>query len=302
MSLHKALLVGINDYRDAPLRGCINDVMQMKEVLQRYYDFQDDSIRLLLDDDATCASIQTGLKWLAEDGVDADAVRVFHFSGHGSYVPDCSGDEPDGRDECLVPYDYKTSGMLTDDVLKTLYDTFPRRGNLTLVMDSCHSGSVQKDIEQDAICRFLPVSARDQEQIDAATVRFAQEQRDFVTTEILKLRRQDMSEEELTKKIRSLMDIFEKTRFGDIRVREANILLAGCRADQQSADARIAGDYHGAFTYYLAEAIRQTNGQITYRQLVGQTGNKLGTAHFAQLPQLEYRAGRDQRLAFQPFV
>lgn len=302
MSLHKALLVGINDYRDAPLRGCINDVMQMKEILQRYYNFQDDSIRLLLDADATCLGIQSGLKWLAEDGADADAVRVFHFSGHGSYVPDKNGDEPDGRDECIVPYDYRTVGMLTDDALKILYDTFPRRGNLTLVMDSCHSGSVQKAIEQDVICRFLPVSARDQERIDAAAVRFAREQRDFVTTEIVKLHRQEMSDEELKQKIGSLMVTFEKKRFGDIRVREANILLAGCRADQQAADARINGEYHGAFTYHIVEALKQSSGQLTYRQLVEQAGARLQTAHFAQLPQLEYRAGRDQRPAFQPFV
>ena len=31
-------------------------------------------------------------------------MRVFHYSGHGSYVADLSGDEPDESDECLVPF------------------------------------------------------------------------------------------------------------------------------------------------------------------------------------------------------
>ena len=132
MSLRKALLVGINAYRSAPLRGCVNDVFQMKEVLQRYYGFAEADMRILLDRDATAAGIKAGLEWLAQDGDDADAVRVFHYSGHGSFVADQNGDEPDGRDECLVPYDYESVGMLTDDVLKTYYDRFPRTGNLTL--------------------------------------------------------------------------------------------------------------------------------------------------------------------------
>jgi len=302
MALYKALLVGINAYPDAPLRGCINDVMQMKDLLQRYYGFPDEGIRLLLDQEATSAAIKAGLEWLAQDGAEPDAVRVFHFSGHGGYSADQNGDEPDGRDECLVPYDYHTTGTLTDDTLKTLYDRFPRTGNLTLVMDCCYSGSIQKVLAEDVVYRFLPVSAEEQERIDAAAARFAQDQQEFVVNQLLKLRGQEVSEEELRQKVRRLMAAFEKKRFGDIRVREANILLAGCRADQQAADAPIAGEYHGAFTYFLAEAITQSDGHITYRELAEQTGKELGAAGYVQIPQVEYRAGRDKRLAFQPFL
>ena len=31
MTIRKALLVGINEYAEAPLRGCINDVEQMRD-------------------------------------------------------------------------------------------------------------------------------------------------------------------------------------------------------------------------------------------------------------------------------
>ena len=148
MSVRRALLVGINAYPDAPLRGCINDVQQMKGLLKQYYGFQDDGIKLLLDGDATAAGIEAGLEWLAEGGAEVDAVRVFHYSGHGSYVADKNGDEPDGRDECLVPVDYESVGFITDDVLKTFYDRFPEEGNLTLVMDSCHSGTVNRAPEK----------------------------------------------------------------------------------------------------------------------------------------------------------
>lgn len=301
MPVRKALLVGINAYSGAPLRGCINDVMQMKGLLQGYYGFTDAGIRLLLNEAATFAAIQAGLKWLAQDGAESDAVRVFHYSGHGSYVADQNGDEPDGRDECLVPYDYQTAGLIVDDTLKTFYDRFPQTGNFTLVMDSCYSGSVQKDIANDVAYRFLPVSLEEQERVDAAAARFAENQQEFIVNQLLQARHQDLSDDQLRQRVHRLMSQYEKVRYGDVRVREANILLAGCRSDQQSADARIAGDYYGAFTYYLAEAITQSNGQISYRQLSEQTSKRLNATGFSQVPQLEYRAKRDQRPAFQPF-
>ena len=302
MSLRKALLVGINAYPGSPLRGCINDVVQMKDLLQRYYGFGDADLHLLLDEQATLSGIRAGLEWLAQGGTEADAVRVFHFSGHGTYIADTSGDEPDGRDECLVPYDYRTVGVLSDDALKVLYDRFPRSGNLTLVMDSCHSGTVQKDVAEDTAYRFIPVAREEQTRIDAAARKFREEQTDFVVQELRQHPGEEYTEEEWQRKVRQLMKKFEKARFGDVRNREANVLLAGCRADQTAADAKIAGDYHGAFTYYLAEAIQDAGGQLSYRELAEQTSQKLGGGHYTQIPQLEYRSRRDQKPAFKPFV
>ena len=302
MSVRKALLVGINAYPDAALRGCINDVQQMKGLLKQYYGFQDDGIKVMLDGDATAAGIKAGLAWLAEGGADADAVRIFHYSGHGSYVADKNGDEPDGRDECLVPFDYKSAGFITDDVLKTLYDRFPTQGNLTLVMDSCHSGTVNKAVAEDIVFRFLPVSDAEQEKIDAAAAKFVQDQQEYVFKAIKKLQGQDLTDAELRAKVGDLMTSFEKKRFGDVRTTEANVLLAGCRPDQTSADARISGDYHGAFTYYLAEAIQQAKGQISYRQLADKVGKKLKGENYSQIPQLEYAGQRDLAPIFRPFA
>ena len=142
----------------------------------------------------------------------------------------------------------------------------------------------------------------EQERIDAAARRFIEDQHEYVVDQLVQLRDVALPDEELRERVRLLMGTFEKKRFGDIRVREANILLAGCRPDQQAADARISGDYHGAFTYHLGEAITRSNGRITYRQLAEQVVRKLGAAGFLQIPQLEYQAGRDGRLAFQPFL
>ncbi len=301
MATSKALLVGINAYGTKPLRGCVNDVKQMQSLLQRYYGFQPENMRILTDQEATSANIEAGLEWLAGGGSEPEAVRVFHYSGHGSYVADENGDEPDGRDECLVPVDYQTTGLITDDTLKTFYDRFPQTANLTLVMDSCHSGTVQKDMESDIVAKFLPVSLEEQERIDKTAARFVEDQREFVVKELTQLGEERLSEAELREKVRGLMSAFEKKRFGDVRVREANILLAGCRADQQSADAFIGGDYHGAFTYFIGECIAQSDGNISHSQLAEQVGRRLCAGGFVQIPQLECCGERNQRLAFRPF-
>jgi metacaspase-1 len=299
--MNRALLVGINAYRTSPLRGCINDVMQMKQLLTEYYGFTEDSFKLLLDADATSDNIKAGLQWLADGGDDPSIVRVFHYSGHGSYVADESGDEPDGKDEALVPVDYQSAGMLIDDTLKTYYDKFPRKSNLTLIMDSCHSGTVNRLAAEDVVFRFMPVSREEQRRIDAAQAKFAEDQRAYVRQEVGKLRSENLSDEELDARIEKLFTTFEKKRFGDIRTREGNILLAGCKPEQTSADAFINGEYHGAFTFYLAKAITESNGQLTYRQLVQGTDQGLSQNGYDQIPQLEYRSKRDRKQAFRPF-
>ena len=37
--------------------------------------------------------------------IGQDDIVVFHYSGHGSQMTDLEGDEPDGLDETIVPYD-----------------------------------------------------------------------------------------------------------------------------------------------------------------------------------------------------
>lgn len=299
MSIRRALLVGINDYADAPLRGCVNDVQQMQALLQRYYGFEAGGITLLLDSAATGAGIEAGLEWLSAGGDDADAVRVFHYSGHGSHVADQNGDEPDGRDECLVPYDYKTGGMLIDDVLKGYYDRFPPLGNVTLVMDCCHSGTINRIVGETAF-RFIPVSEAEQARIDAAAASYLEQQDRFILAGLAQLAHQ-LFGGALFAKQQELANEFRARRAGRVETRETNILLAGCQNVQTSADAFIRKAFHGAFTYYLAEAVAEANGQLTYRDLADRAAAKLGAEGYDQIPQLEFSGQRDQGPLFQSF-
>ena len=65
-----------------------------------------------------------------------------HYSGHGSYMRDTSGDEKDGRDECLIPSDYETAGVIPDDYINQLFSYFNPATRVICVFDCCHSGTI----------------------------------------------------------------------------------------------------------------------------------------------------------------
>src|SRR5688572_21512231 len=139
----KALLVGINDYQGiSDLRGCINDVTNMRNILKTFLGFQNNDIRLLIDARATKANIVTRLNWLVR-GAKAGDYLVFHFSGHGSQIRDRDGDElSDRMDELLCPYDMNWEGnYITDDDLRDIFKRLPQGVLLEVFLDSCHSGT-----------------------------------------------------------------------------------------------------------------------------------------------------------------
>lgn len=145
-----ALLIGIN-YTATPecaLQGCVNDVVDMAAYLSSA-GFTE--IKMLTDaknaNDAipvpSRSSITSHLAALAQrtQRESIDAVWI-HYSGHGSYVLDENRDEADGRDECLVPSDYATAGLIADDELRLLLAAFNRKTRVVFVSDACHSATV----------------------------------------------------------------------------------------------------------------------------------------------------------------
>ena len=98
-----ALLVGIDKYPDAPLRGCVTDVELQRELLIYRFGFAPSDILTLTDAQATRENIETAfVTHLSEQAKPGDAV-VFHFSGCGSQVS--SIESPDIIQNSFVPAD-----------------------------------------------------------------------------------------------------------------------------------------------------------------------------------------------------
>jgi hypothetical protein len=136
-----ALIVGINYSGANLLRGCVEDAKRMESLLVGSFGLKSDQLIRLRDKDATRKAILAGIAKLAEK--PADYVH-FVFSGHGTYLPDWNGDETDSRDECLVPWDYSSQGLILDDELWQMWRLFPATTTIFLHLDCCHSATVAK--------------------------------------------------------------------------------------------------------------------------------------------------------------
>lgn len=142
-----ALLIGIN-YRGTPseLKGCENDIDAVKAHLIKDRGYLEENIKILTEkteDKPTEKTIRMELGNLIFKSIYKNATELWlHYSGHGSFTRDLDGDERDRRDECIVPLDYKDSGMITDDSLSTYAGSIPETCRMFCIFDCCHSGTI----------------------------------------------------------------------------------------------------------------------------------------------------------------
>mmetsp|Transcript_31585 Transcript_31585/g.52138 ORF Transcript_31585/g.52138 Transcript_31585/m.52138 type:complete len:371 (-) Transcript_31585:233-1345(-) len=144
----RALLIGINyeGHDKGALSGCHNDVKNWKKYIKEWHGFKNKNIRVLMDDgdsiSPTRANILAAYKKIVKESKRGDVVFC-HYSGHGGSVRDISGDEEDGRDETMIPVDYKENGQILDDELnEILCKGFKKGVYSTFIYDCCHSASI----------------------------------------------------------------------------------------------------------------------------------------------------------------
>lgn len=138
----RALLFGLNYAGSASeLHGCVQDVTNVAAYLARVLAIPTKVCTTPAD--TTAVAMVRGLYELAlQSHSEALTFAYIHYSGHGSSIVDVSGDERDGRDECLVPSDYATAGLLPDDLLERLFRNFNPKTRVVFVCDACHSGTM----------------------------------------------------------------------------------------------------------------------------------------------------------------
>ncbi|XP_020222153.1 metacaspase-1 isoform X1 [Cajanus cajan] len=144
----RAVLCGVSYKRKLRLKGTMNDIRNMKELLIKNFKFPKDCIRVLTEQEQnenlipTKHNILESLRWLVKDCEAGDSL-VFYFSGHGLQQPDFKEDEIDGFDETLCPVDFLREGMIIDNELNSTI-VWPLKKGVTLhaIVDACHSGTI----------------------------------------------------------------------------------------------------------------------------------------------------------------
>jgi hypothetical protein len=271
--MKKALIVGINyTGTSSALKGCINDANNIKNFLVGR-EFTD--ITMVLEKEATTARIIAELNKLITGVVPGDVI-VFHYSGHGSQLP--SKSEPDGFEEIICPIDLNwMDKVITDKTLRDIFNKVPNGVNITLILDCCHSGTMLNQTESMITTKDLVITSRPKKK--------SKEQRYLKPP--AKIVKQLAN--------RQLVD-WQTSR----DVNATALLIAGCRADQTSADAFIDGVPQGAATASLLKAVA-SNPTISYRTLVTNMRDYMSANKFSQLPQLDGAQMLYDHIFIQPF-
>jgi metacaspase-1 len=259
-----ALCVGINHFHNYPgsaLQGCINDAHAMAALLRNVMGFAEREVAVLTDAQATKARIMSSLEaMIAGAKAGKYGYLVFSMSSHGTQVPDTSGDEPDRADEAFCPYDLAQTGyqwdlrhIILDDELHDLFVRLPPEVLLEAYLDTCHSGTGLKalDLLSDRKPRYMPPPSYEAfAQVDGRRSRGLHE---------------------------ALLE----------NGKTHHVLWAACRPDQTSADAQIAGSWHGAFTYYFCKEVNACGNRLPRTEILKKVRHDLAAAHYTQIPQLE---------------
>ncbi|WP_349426323.1 caspase family protein [Microbacterium sp. LWS13-1.2] len=153
-----ALCIGIDAYPRDPLSGCVADAEAWAAALTGA-GFKVESIH---NKDATRDTILRAMLDKVSSARDGDIVAI-QFAGHGTFVPDLDGDETDAfgpKDEALCPIDFRDGELIVDDDLGAIWDAIPEGVSVTLFFDSCHSGSVNREITpSEFTSRKIPAGA-----------------------------------------------------------------------------------------------------------------------------------------------
>ena len=265
----KALCVGINDYPydGNDLNGCVNDAFAWQTMLTDHFEFPRSNVKVLTDSEATKANIMKGIDKLLKGASEGD-ILVFTNSSHGSYKADTSGDEP-RYDEVLCPYDIADNCIL-DDELRGKFADMPEGVHLTVILDNCFSGTGTRSAVADLIPGFQPPDDRRMRFLSPTLWGSA------ILPDPMRTRGRS------------------REKYPESGMKE--VLLSGCTDRQVSYDAYIAGEYHGAMTYYAIKAIESANYRLTYDQL----HTRLTTLikDYPQSPQLEGRRENKKRFIF----
>ncbi|GAA4463999.1 caspase family protein [Novipirellula rosea] len=301
--VNRAILYGVNKYKHSNvpnLRGCINDVENVDNLLVEEFGFDRDDIRLRTDDDVVLRTIERDWEWLVEDAQPGDKL-VFHFSGHGSQVTDEDADEEDGVDEILCLYDMdfdNSSTYLIDDQIHNWTKKLPTGVKLTFLLDCCHSGTGTRKLEPG-----LRAAKRNIVPLPLVIKKATENRRNNrdVKRAANKSSARDVGGEDLRDPrlviARYLEPPVDVTKRADAkgtrrsvhasRDKSNHVRFSGCKDAQTSADAHINGKFQGAFSAYFCQAIAQHGKRVSHVDLIDSIRDSLQEEGFSQTPQID---------------
>ncbi len=129
------LLIGINTYAKAkPLKTAVQDVTDLAALLKASYGFQDQDVRLLLNEEATKQGLISALEKIYLEAKEPDSVLIY-YAGHGA--------EGRGQSGYWLPQDadgIQASYLSNSDLIG--YVERIKARHVLVISDACFSGSI----------------------------------------------------------------------------------------------------------------------------------------------------------------
>jgi len=224
-----ALLVGINEYPIAPLRGSLNDIQAITEYLQKQIT-PETKIKILTDEQATRQAIIDEFRNHLGQAKDNDIV-LFYYSGHGSQEEaseEFQESTINQRHETLVCWDSRREGgldLVDKELCKLINEVSLHNPHVVVILDCCHSGGLRRN-QQDYTARSLAIRSK-----------------------------------------RSLSNfIFSLEEINSLSEAKC-IFLAACQSHEKAYETLIHKQYRGLFSSWLLDTLIQSNGNINYQGL-----------------------------------
>ena len=286
----RALLIGINQYSESQrftnLKGCLTDVALQKELLKHRFGFAESDILTLTDetkDKPTRNNILTAFEEFLIKPCREEDVIVFHFSGHGDRILDPTPiRNAKGKLEyfnsTFVPNDpqfnqeQKIVGDITGKTLFLLVSAL-KSENVTLVLDSCHSGGGTRGNVRIRSRSGIGGLELNPNATELAFQEKWQKALNLTTEELTQRRQKSVAK---------------------------GVVIAAAQPSQKAldvswnglaADAHFSGFDAGVFTYFLTQYLWQQD--VNPEVAIAQVSRSLKQENFAQLPLLDVQAERD---------
>jgi hypothetical protein len=272
----RALVVGVEKYGDARVPetpGCVQDALRTAEFLQSKYGFPAAGIKVLTNEQATAANVEREFRqWLVEGTQPGDRV-FFLYAGHGSQLPDDNGDEADGLDETIAPYDVNPetgAGEIRDDLFDELIAQLSGR-RAVLVFDSCHSGTISREIPKlhafprGGGARYLP--RPDQ---------FKELSRPAPGTREVGAAAYSVAPAPQSRDLKRVGGFLDSSK---VKTLSGVVVISAAAATQRAYPVEVGSELRGALSYVFAET--QQGDAPTLRELKGRIAARINALHAA---------------------
>lgn len=299
----RAVVVGINDYSNQPptkyfswpsLGGCLADASALEGLLKDAFIF--DETTSLTDAQATRDGILQALRDMLGASVAGD-VAAFCYAGHGGRLPADPDDINDPANfrfyECIVP---SSGDYITDRDFADLAGSLDSSTvNLTLIMDSCHSGGLHT-AGPDSRLRSGPYT----DELVSMCVNLMNTIIPCGVVLPAGAGDLDGNVSQVTGDGNGIVCSVDDDK--SFVASSRSTMLAACRYDETDTDSA-GGGGHGGLTQALLDVINASMQQITYRDLVDALrADMTNNLNLAQTPTLLGQENRMDEIFLAPWT